>query len=94
MKKWLSKLRGKTRAEMIAEHNKALEALLGHNAPAPDRHAMQDEMNIIQHQLGFEFGNETQNWLRLHQILRDYEKRIKHLESQVGTRKGGGDEIV
>ena len=81
MKWWLSKLRGKTRADMIAEHNRELEALIkGHRAEAPDRHAMQDEMNIIQHQLGFEFGNEEQNWLRLHQILMDYEERLKHLE--------------
>jgi hypothetical protein len=93
MKWWLSKMR-ETRADMVAEHNKELEALIGHSASAPDRHAMQDEMNIIQHQLGFEFGNEPQNWLRLHQILRDHEERLKHLESQVGTRKGGGDEIV
>jgi hypothetical protein len=79
---WLSKLRGKTRADMIAEHNRELEALLGHSAPAPDRYKMQDEMNIIQHQLGFEFGNEPQNWLRLHQILWDHEERLKHLESE------------
>lgn len=91
---WLSKLRGKTRAEMIAEYNRELEALIGRSAAVPDRHKMQDEMNIIQHQLGFEFGNEPQNWLRLHQILWDHEERLKHLESQVGTRKGGGDEIV
>ena len=77
MKWWLSKLRGKTRADMIAEHNKELEALLGHSA---DKSTMQDEMNIIQHQLGFEFGNEPQNWLRLHQILMDSEERLKHLE--------------
>jgi hypothetical protein len=44
---------------------------------------MQDEMNILKHKLGFEFGNEAQNWLRLHQILMDYEERLQHLESQV-----------
>ena len=81
MKWWLSKLRGKTRADMIAEHNRELEALIkGHRAEAPDRHAMQDEMNILKHKLGFEFGNEEQNWLRLHQILMDYENRLQHLE--------------
>jgi hypothetical protein len=47
---------------------------------------MQDEMNIIQHQLGFEFGNEPQNWLRLHQIMLDHEKRLKHLEALLETR--------
>ena len=77
MKWWLSKLRGKTRADMIAEHNKELEALLGHSA---DKSTMQDQMNILKHKLGFEFGNEPQNWLRLHQILMDYEERLKHLE--------------
>ena len=77
MKWWLSKLRGKTRADMIAEHNKELEALLGHRA---DKSTMQDEMNILKHKLGFEFDNEAQNWLRLHQILMDYEERLKHLE--------------
>jgi hypothetical protein len=80
---WLAnKLRGKTRAEMILEHNKELETLIGHSVPIPDRHAMQDEMNIIQHQLGFEFGNEPQNWLRLHQILLDHEERLSHLENK------------
>jgi hypothetical protein len=83
MKKWLSKMRGKTRADMIAEHNNEVEVWIGHRAPDPDRHAMQDEMNIIQHQLGFEVGNEPQNWLRLHQILLDHEERLKKLESQV-----------
>ena len=78
---WLLKrLRGKTRADMIAEHNRELEALIGHSAAVPDRHAMQDEMNILKHKLGFEFDNEAQNWLRLHQILLDYENRLKHLE--------------
>jgi len=80
---WFNKLRGKTRADMIAEHNNELEVLIGHRAPDPDKYKMQDEMNIIQHQLGFEtFGNETQNWLRLHQIMLDHENRIKALEGK------------
>jgi hypothetical protein len=84
---WFNKLRGKTRADMIAEHNNELEALIGHRAPDPDKYKMQDEMNIIQHQLGFKtFGNETQNWLRLHQIMLDHENRIKHLEALLETR--------
>jgi hypothetical protein len=78
---WFNKLRGKTRADMIAEYNNELEALIGHRAPDPDKYKMQDEMNIIQHQLGFEFGNEPQNWLRLHQIMLDHEERLKHLEA-------------
>ena len=82
MKWWLSKLRGKTRADMIAEHNRELEALLGHRAAVPDRRKMQDEMNILKHKLGFEFDNEAQNWLRLHQILMDYETRLAELEGK------------
>lgn len=74
-----------TRADMIAEHNRELEALIGHKPEAVDRFKMQDEMNILKHKLGFEFDNEAQNWLRLHQILMDYEERLQRLESQVGT---------
>jgi hypothetical protein len=60
----------------------------------PEQEEMFREQRILKDALGMEHGNDHQNWLRLHQVLWDYEKRIKHLESQVGTRKGGGDEIV
>lgn len=85
-----------TRADMIAEHLKEVEAMEVYitDKRTPEQEAMYKEQLVIQRQLGFEVGDGAQNWLRLHQILMDYEKRLKHLESQVGTRKGGGDEIV
>lgn len=60
----------------------------------PEQEAMFQLQKNIKDALGMEHGNDTQNWLRLHQLLLDHEARLKHLESQVGTRKGGGDEIV
>jgi hypothetical protein len=85
-----------TRADMIAEHLKDMEAVGVYitDKRTPEQEAMYKEQLVIQRQLGFEQGDGAQNWLRLHQILLDYEDRLKHLESQVGTRKGGGDEIV
>jgi hypothetical protein len=93
---WMSKLRGKTRADMVAEHLKEVEAMEVYitDKRTPEQEEMFKEQKRIQTLLGFDHGDSHQNWLRMHQILWDYEKRIKHLESQVGTRKGGGDEIV
>ena len=85
-----------TRADMVAEHLKEVEAMEVYitDKRTPEQEEMFQEQRILKDALGMEHFNDHQNWLRLHQILWDYEKRIKHLESQVGTRKGGGDEIV
>jgi hypothetical protein len=48
----------------------------------PEQEAMYKEQLAIQAMLGFEFGNEPQNWLRLHQIMLDHENRIKALEGK------------
>lgn len=42
-----------------------------------------EEQENLQRELGFEFGDGEQNWLRLHQILHDHEKRLRELEGQV-----------
>lgn len=43
--------------------------------------AMQAEQISIQLELGFDPNDSVQGWLRLHQILKDYEDRIKSLEA-------------
>jgi hypothetical protein len=69
--KWFNKLRGKTRAEMIIIYNRTAE-----------QEAMFQEQLRIRALLGFEEGNDTQNWLRIHQIMLDHENRIKALETE------------
>ena len=88
---WMSKLRGKTRADMVAEHLKEVEAMEVYitDKRTPEQEEMFQEQRILKDALGMEHFNDHQNWLRLHQILWDHEERLKHLESQVGTRKGG-----
>ena len=81
---WLKKLFGKEKQMRVYITDER----------TPEQEAMFKEQLAIQRQLGFEVGDSHQNWLRMHQILLDYEERLKHLEAQVGTRKGGGDEIV
>ena len=85
-----------TRADMVKEHLKDVEALEVYitDKRTPEQEAMYKEQLAIQAALGFELGDGAQNWLRLHQLLLDHEARLKHVETQVGTRKGGGDEIV
>jgi hypothetical protein len=50
----------------------------------PDRQervkAMLAEQTGIQLELGFDPNDSTHGWLRLHQILKDHEDRIKKLE--------------
>jgi hypothetical protein len=46
----------------------------------PEQEAMFKEQQVIKNALGFEHGNDHQNWLRLHQILLDHEERLKKLE--------------
>lgn len=48
-----------------------------------EQEEMFQEQLDIQAMLGFERGNDTQqDWLRLHQILLDYENRLKALEGK------------
>lgn len=48
----------------------------------PEQEAMHKEQMAIQSQLGFERGDTHQNWLRMHQILLDHEKRLTALEGK------------
>jgi hypothetical protein len=43
--------------------------------------AMRAEQISIQIELGFDPSDSVQGWLRLHQILKDHEDRIKSLEA-------------
>jgi len=69
--KWLNKLRGKTRAEMVIIYNRTAE-----------QEVMYKEQLRIRALLGFEEGNDTQNWLRIHQIMLDHEMRLIDLENK------------
>ena len=44
--------------------------------------AMLAEQTGIQLELGFDPNDSTHGWLRLHQILKDHEDRIKKLEDE------------
>ena len=48
----------------------------------PEQEAMWHEQKRIKDALNMEHGNDYQNWLRLHQILLDHEKRLKALEKK------------
>jgi hypothetical protein len=48
----------------------------------PEQDEMFKEQLAIQAALGFERGDNTQNWLRMHQIMLDHENRIKALEGK------------
>lgn len=48
----------------------------------PEQEAMHKEQLAIQSQLGFARGDTHQNWLRMHQILLDHEKRLTALEDK------------
>jgi hypothetical protein len=48
----------------------------------PEQEEMFHEQRILKDALGMEHGNDYQNWLRLHQILMDYEERLKKLEGK------------
>lgn len=47
----------------------------------PEQEVMWQEQLRIRRILGYDEGNDTQNWLRLHQIMLDYETRLKALEN-------------
>jgi hypothetical protein len=56
-----------------------------------EQDAMYQEQLRIQHMLGFgKDWENARNWLRLHQILLDHEKRLKHLESGDGHTDNKG----
>lgn len=48
----------------------------------PEQEEMFKEQRRIQTLLGFEHGDNAQNWLRMHQIMLDHENRIKALEGK------------
>ena len=50
----------------------------------PEQEAQYQEQLRIRDELGFERGNDTQNWLRMHQILLDHENRLTDLETRNG----------
>ena len=69
---WLKKLFG--RKVVVLEWRDTLP---------PEQQEMYDEQLKIQAKLGFSAAaSNAQNWLRLHQILLDYEKRLKVLEGK------------
>jgi len=45
-------------------------------------HKMRVEQLTIQQELGFDPDDNAQSWLRLHQILKDHEDRLKALEGE------------
>jgi hypothetical protein len=68
-----------------------LKKLFGKNEPlrvyitdqrTPEQEAMFKEQLAIQAMLGFERGDNVQNWLRTHQIMLDHEKRLTALEGK------------
>jgi hypothetical protein len=48
----------------------------------PEQEVMWQEQKRIQALLGFEHGDNAQNWLRMHQIMLDHENRLTALESK------------
>lgn len=71
--------------------NWLMEKLFGKEEPlrvyvtdqrTPEQEAMHKEQMAIQSQLGFARGDTHQNWLRMHQILLDHEKRLTALEGK------------
>jgi hypothetical protein len=55
------------------------------NQRTPEQEEMFQEQTRIQDLLGFEHGDNNQNWLRMHQIMLDHENRIKALETRDAT---------
>lgn len=52
------------------------------NADRERAHKMRVEQLTIQQELGFDPDDDAQSWLRLHQILKHHEERIKALEGK------------
>lgn len=70
--KWLKKLLGKDEPLRVYITNER----------TPEQEIMWQEQKRIQALLGFEHGDNAQNWLRMHQIMLDHEKRLTALESK------------
>lgn len=70
--KWLKKLVEKKVEKRIA-------VMLSRT---PEQEEMWQEQLRIREILGFVRDNDTQNWLRMHQIMLDHENRLKELESK------------
>lgn len=69
---WLKKLFGKEKQMRVYITDER----------TPEQEAMWQEQLQIQKELGFERGDNHQNWLRMHQITLDHENRIKALEGK------------
>jgi hypothetical protein len=48
----------------------------------PEQEVMWQEQKRSRALLGFEEGDNAQNWLRMHQIMLDHENRLTALESK------------
>jgi len=55
------------------------------NQRTPEQEEMFQEQMRIQDLLGFEHGDNNQNWLRMHQIMLDHETRLIALETRDAT---------
>jgi lipase chaperone LimK len=65
--------------------NEARVVLVGSTPSAEERerqHRMRVEQLTIQQELGFNAEDDTQSWLRLHQLLKSHEERITALEKK------------
>ena len=70
--KWLKKLLGKDEPLRVYITDKR----------TPEQEVMWQEQKRIQALLGFEHGDNAQNWLRMHQIMLDHETRLTALEGK------------
>lgn len=68
---WLKKLFGKQELRVYID-----------GIRTPEQDEMFKEQLAIQAALGFERGDNTQNWLRMHQIMLDHQTRLTALESK------------
>jgi hypothetical protein len=69
---WLKKLFGKEKQMRVYITDKR----------TPEQEVMWQEQLRIRALLGFEEGDNVQNWLRMHQIMLDHDNRIKALEGK------------
>jgi hypothetical protein len=69
---WLKKLFGKEKQMRVYITDER----------TPEQEAMWREQKCIQALLGFEHGDNHQNWLRMHQIMLDHETRLIALEGK------------
>ena len=70
--------------------DKRIAVIVGERTP--EQEVIYQEQLRLQKVLGFTHGDNTQNWLRMHQIMLDHENRLKHMESlSLETRDGHTD---